>query len=258
MSGDDYASAAKPQIDWDDPEARDELIDSRARDVYACLALLDGRQLSSEVAEAGELLATVVGQDVEPDNDGTFRIIRGVAKDRVISTVDPGARHGHKTTAHRFDGYKGHIAMDPDTEIITNTVVGAANAANAGDAAVAESLIGDLLGDRDSNGTQSSTEDTDHHNDEDDGVENVDHHNNGDGSNSGASGGDSDGGDDGEGSGRPKVYGDAAYGSGEFLDTLANAGIDSGCKTQPPVLLAPILHVVSVVEMLWCAKTPSW
>src|SRR5204863_8330149 len=31
-SGDDYASAAKPQIDWDDPEAREMLIDSRARD----------------------------------------------------------------------------------------------------------------------------------------------------------------------------------------------------------------------------------
>jgi hypothetical protein len=35
--------------------------------------------------------------------------------------------------------------------------------------------------------------------------------------------------------GRPTVYGDAAYGSGEFLDHLAKAGIDSRCKTQPPV-----------------------
>jgi hypothetical protein len=34
---------------------------------------------------------------------------------------------------------------------------------------------------------------------------------------------------------RPKVYGDAAYGSGEFLNHLARTGIDSGCKTQPPV-----------------------
>jgi len=30
------------------------------------------------------------------------------------------------------------------------------------------------------------------------------------------------------------VYGDAAYGSGEFLDYLAQADIDSRCKTQPP------------------------
>ena len=33
---------------------------------------------------------------------------------------------------------------------------------------------------------------------------------------------------------RPRVYGDAAYGSGEFLDHLARAGIDNRCKTQPP------------------------
>jgi hypothetical protein len=34
---------------------------------------------------------------------------------------------------------------------------------------------------------------------------------------------------------RPRVYGDAAYGSGEFLEYLARHGIDSRCKTQPPV-----------------------
>ena len=30
------------------------------------------------------------------------------------------------------------------------------------------------------------------------------------------------------------MYGDAAYGSGEFLDHLAGHDIDSRCKTQPP------------------------
>jgi hypothetical protein len=42
---------------------------------------------------------------VEGD-DGVFRIARKVAKDRVISTVDPEARHGHKTKARNFDGFK--------------------------------------------------------------------------------------------------------------------------------------------------------
>jgi hypothetical protein len=37
----------------------------------------------------------------------------------VISTVDPDTRHGHKTSARGFDGYKGHAALDPDSEIIT-------------------------------------------------------------------------------------------------------------------------------------------
>jgi len=32
----------------------------------------------------------------------------------------------------------------------------------------------------------------------------------------------------------PAVYGDAAYGSGAFLDLLAGANIAAGCKTQPP------------------------
>jgi IS5 family transposase/transposase len=141
-SGDDYASSAKPAIDWDDKEAQAQLIDSRAKDAYACLALLDGAELIDEVKEALTLLATVVGQDLEVDEAGVLRVARRVAKDRVISTVDPEARHGHKTSAHSFDGWKGHVAIDPDSEIITATVV---TAGNVGDASVAQELIEDLL-----------------------------------------------------------------------------------------------------------------
>ena len=196
-SGDDYASAAKPQIDWDDADARDSLIDSRARDAFACLALLDGRELTPEVADAAELVATVVGQDLEETDDGTFRIARRVAKDRVISTVDREARHGHKTTARGFDGYKGHVGVDPDSEIITDTVV---SAGNVGDASVAADLIDDLVRDDDT----EAADDTAMPNGDNDNDE------------------------------RPTVYGDAAYGAGEFLDHLTNNDIDSRCKTQPP------------------------
>jgi hypothetical protein len=76
------------------------------------------------------------------DASATFRIARKLAKDPVISVVDPEARHGHKTQARSFDGYKGHVAVDPDTEIITSTAV---TPGNAGDASVAEDLIADLL-----------------------------------------------------------------------------------------------------------------
>ena len=75
--------------------------------------MLDGRELEPEVAQAAGLLATVTGQDLEPDAAGVFRIARRVAPDRVISTVDPEARHGHKTSARCFDGYKGHMARTP-------------------------------------------------------------------------------------------------------------------------------------------------
>jgi Transposase DDE domain len=55
--------------------------------------------------------------------------------------VDPQARHGHKTAAHGFDGYKAHVAVDPDSEIITAAEV---SSAATGDAVVAPTLLGDL------------------------------------------------------------------------------------------------------------------
>lgn len=64
-SGDDYASAGKPVIDWDDVAAREDLIDSRARDGYALLAVLDGRELADAVERAAALMATVLGQDLD-------------------------------------------------------------------------------------------------------------------------------------------------------------------------------------------------
>jgi hypothetical protein len=69
-SGEEDASAAKPQIDWDDQTARQALVDARARDAHAALALLQGRPLTQAVAEAGWLLAAVVGQDLEQGHDG--------------------------------------------------------------------------------------------------------------------------------------------------------------------------------------------
>lgn len=203
-SGDDYASSAKPQIDWDDPAAREALIDSRARDAFACLALLDGRDLDEVVSQAARLLANTVGQDLEEGEDRVFRIARRVARDRVISTVDPEARHGHKTAARGFDGYKGHAGVDPDSEIITATKV---TPGNAGDASVAAELIADLLDDEAAEASAHGSVEADTDGDE----APADDHDQG-----------------------AKVYGDAAYGSGQFQATLEDNGIASGCKTQPP------------------------
>jgi hypothetical protein len=141
-SGDDYRSPGKPGIDWDDRAAQAELIDSRARDGYALLAWLDGRRVTETVTEAAQLLATVLGQDLEKgDGDGVFRIARRVAPDRIISTVDPHARHGHKTNHRGYDGFKAHIAIDPDSEIITKTAV---STPGTGDAATAIDLLADI------------------------------------------------------------------------------------------------------------------
>jgi hypothetical protein len=139
---DDYASAGKPACDWEDKAAREALVDALARDAHAALTLLHGRTLDAPVMEAAHLLVTVVGQDLEQTEGGLFRIAHRVAPDRVISTVDPEARHGHKTVERGFDGYKGHIAIDPDSEIITAAEV---TAANVGDGSVAQELLEDVL-----------------------------------------------------------------------------------------------------------------
>ncbi len=136
---DDYKDAGKPVCDWEDAAAREGLIDALAKDGYAALVVLDGTNIGAEVAQAAELLATVLGHDLEKTDDGGFRIARRVAHDRVISTVDPEARHGHKTQSRNFDGYKGHVAIDPDSEIITATEVTAGSVA---DGAVAETVVG--------------------------------------------------------------------------------------------------------------------
>lgn len=195
-SGDDYATTAKPVIDWDDQAARDALVDSRARDGYALLAVLDGiSDLPESLRQAMRLLATVLGQDLEDDGTGGLRIARKVAADRVISTVDPEARHGHKTNHRGFDGYKAHVALDPDSELITATAV---TAGNTGDAEPVNGLIGDLINEAAGHDSAPAHEAT------------ADEH-------------------------PAACYGDSAYGAGEVLDTLDQAGIDAKTKVQPPV-----------------------
>ena len=201
---DDYASGGKAVCDWEDPAAREALVAELAADASAVLGAMRGRALTSGEADAAELLAAVVGQDLEAGPDNKMRIARRVAVDRVISTADPDARHGRKSTAGGFDGYKGHIAVDPDSELITDTAVTAGNAA---DASAAAALIKDLT----NNHTTSST-----------GT-------GGTGGGGGVCGGGAD-----VFAGRPVVYGDSAYGSGEFQQFLRDERINSRCRTQKP------------------------
>ena len=179
---DDYATGGKPVCDWEDPSAREALIDAIATDAAALLAALEGERLPQVLAEAAALLATLLGQDLETDATGTFRIARAVAADRVISTVDADARHGHKTSARSFDGYKGHVALDPDSELVTATAV---TPGNAGDAGMAAELLADDLTAAEPDAPLT-------------------------------------------------VYGDAAYGSGELLEMLEEAGAELRIKVQPP------------------------
>jgi hypothetical protein len=197
---DDYVAPGKPSCDWDDAQAREALVDALARDAYAILAILDGRTLVAEVKEAAKLVATVVGQDLEEREDGMFCIARRVAKDRVISTVDPEARHGHKTAARSFDGYKGHVAIDPDSEIITATDVTPGNAA---DGSAAETLLADVLLPTPKEDLASAVTPS---------VESASE----------------------TSPTRVEVFGDASYGTAELVEKLEAAGAEANVKVQAP------------------------
>jgi hypothetical protein len=203
---DDYAAAGKPACDYDDEAARVELVDALAHDAHAVLTVLDGRDLSRSVNQAAALLASVVGQDLDSDETGVFRIAQRVAKDRVVSTVDPEARHGRKSSAKGFDGYKGHVAIDPDSELITATAVTAGNIGDA--AAAADLLTADLP-----SAAQTPIQDVAEDAAEDTAI---------------ADASTADGDDP------LAVYGDSAYGTGELLEKLHAAGAESRCKVQPP------------------------
>jgi hypothetical protein len=125
----DYDRPVKPVCAWDDPQARQALVTGLVNDALATLAAVADMELDDEQAEAAALLALVAGQDVEPgQGPGSWRIARKVAKDRVISTVDPQARHARKTSAHKRDGYKGHVAVEPESGLVTECALTAAAA----------------------------------------------------------------------------------------------------------------------------------
>jgi IS5 family transposase len=152
-TGHDYGSAGKPAIAWDDQAAREALVDALVSDAHRLLGHLPDQQLGPKAAEAVALLALVAGQDVEPADgsdgtDGRWRIAQRVTPDRVISTVDPQARHAHKTVTRRQDGFKAHLAIEPDTGIITGCALTKASGTDTDGLPVSEARTGlDLLED---------------------------------------------------------------------------------------------------------------
>ena len=192
-SGHDYSRPGKPEIAWDDPAARDELVSALVNDALAVLAGLDerypdGEGLTDKQAEAVALLALIAGQDVEPaegsdGRDGRWRIARGVAPDRVVSVVDPDSRHAHKTRERRQEGFKAHVVVEPDTGLITDTRLSKATGPANSDAAVGIALLAE---------------------------------------------------DPTLGEGQPvEVLGDSAYGTGDALAALHDAGHDPVIKPWP-------------------------
>jgi Transposase domain (DUF772)/Transposase DDE domain len=223
-TGHDYSRPGKPKIDWDDPAAKDALVSALVADANAVVAAFKGAELDERAASALALLALVAGQDVEPaegsdGRDGRWRIAQKVAEDRVISTVDPDARHTRKSPEARRDGYRAHLSADPETGIITDEKLTRAAGEQDSDPAVAAEFLAAETGP-----ASSSTED-----------EPVPGTGGQDGAGPAGTAGRGDGGDQDE----PLAwYGDSAYGTGDLRGAIADAGHQAVIKPKP--LQAPV------------------
>jgi IS5 family transposase len=142
----DYASPGKPKIAWNDEAARAALVDALVTDALNLLRHLPGQQPGEQAANAVGLLALVAGQDVEPaedsdGSDGRWRIAKRTAKDRMVSTVDPDARHIHKNRTRHQEGFKGHVSFEPEAGLFTAVALTGGSGAGNHEAAVAAGLL---------------------------------------------------------------------------------------------------------------------
>ncbi|WP_425559311.1 IS1182 family transposase [Catenulispora yoronensis] len=147
----DYADPGKPRIAWDDDQARNGLVDALVTDAHMLLGHLPETEYGEAAANAVGLLALVAGQDVElaPDSDGRdgrWRIAKGTVRDRVISTVDPAARHIHKTVSDYRAGFKAHVCLEPQTGLFTAVQMRPGCGPEHHEAALATELLTDATG----------------------------------------------------------------------------------------------------------------
>jgi hypothetical protein len=235
-TGYDYTQPGKPRIAWDDPAARDELVSALVNDALRLLAHLDIEAIArggGKPAEAIALLALVAGQDVEPaegsdGTDGRWRIARGTAPDRVISTVDPETRHAHKTQQRRQDGFKAHIVVEPDTGLTTQVKVTKASGPENSDATIGADLVVNDPTLTDNSNTDTSNTDTS--NTATDGQATDGEATDGEATDGEAADGEAGDGEAGE---KVEVLGDSAYGTGDMLDELDKVGMEPVIKPWP-------------------------
>jgi hypothetical protein len=144
-----------------------EVVSTLVNDATALVnALADNdNDTTGEKSEAVALLALVAGQDVEPaegsdGTDGRWKITSRVAEDRVISTVDPEARHTRKSPEARRDGYRVHLVCEPDTGLITDEELTKAAGPDNSDPAIAETFLANDTTTTDSEASDSEVSDS--------------------------------------------------------------------------------------------------
>lgn len=156
----DKSIKAALDIEWSDPTQKSSAIVT----LVAALDRLEvwlRKELANEIDEPplSEHLATLAqlrAQDLDPEPPGGKpRIRKGVAEDRRVSVEDPDMRHGRKSSSKRFNGFKSHVAMDIDSNLILACAVMPANRPEAeaipllrDDLAIPSYEVGELFIDR--------------------------------------------------------------------------------------------------------------
>lgn len=124
------------EVDWDDKASREAFLTEIIGEGVRLLDLAKqwrsepGRDEKADgrIVQSSALLSRLLWQDVEPTESGGLRIRKGTAEDRIPSAHDPDQRHGRKSHAQTFTGYKASLAVDAETGLVTSVGVIAGNA----------------------------------------------------------------------------------------------------------------------------------
>jgi hypothetical protein len=108
----------KAAIDWADPQQRLSQLQVLVEDVETALGLAAEQNDNDEVRYLGWLLTKILGDDIVTDEEGQSQIGQGTAPDRIISISEPEMRHGRKSKAQRFDGFKVVVSTEQSSELI--------------------------------------------------------------------------------------------------------------------------------------------
>jgi hypothetical protein len=121
-------------LDWGQPQAREKALHLVLEEVERWKTWLEQHQRLSADAppmkDVMDTIAQIVMQDTAPDpagGPGSKRIKQHVAPDRRISIEDADMRHGRKSSAKTFNGFKEHFVLDLDSHVTREVVVRPAN-----------------------------------------------------------------------------------------------------------------------------------
>src|SRR5215813_2367366 len=121
-------------LDWGQPQAREQALGLVLEEVARWKKWLEQHQRLVEdmpsLQDVMDTIAQIMMQDTEPAPEGGpggKRIKKHVAPDRRISLEDADMRHGRKSSAKTFNGFKEHFVLDLDSRVTREVLVRPAN-----------------------------------------------------------------------------------------------------------------------------------